>query len=190
MADTGIFTWLDRAESCGDRDVERAALVMKDYYQGVGPEPEYDEQATTARNAAIRFDSDMGERAAFEKAMNDSRFFPAELDFSRTKSPSGRDEYVNSHLQSNWEGWQARAALASRPAEVDDEGQSDAKRLMFAMQDVDGFGSVKQDKYDLAVVAMEERALDEPDWECELEGVRRLIDKAMSAPSHTTNKEK
>jgi len=62
------------------------------------------------------------EREAFEKAMGDSRFFPAELDFSRTKSPSGRDEYANSHLQSNWEGWQARSALASRPAEVDDEG--------------------------------------------------------------------
>lgn len=81
-------------------------------------------------------------------------------------------------------------ALASRPAEVDDEGPTDAKRLMFAMQDVDGFGSLKQDKYDLAVVVMEERGLDEPDWECELEGVRRLIDMAMTAPSHTTNKEK
>lgn len=50
------------------------------------------------------------ERKAFEKAMNDARFFPAELDFSRTKSPSGREEYANSHLQSNWEGWQTRAA--------------------------------------------------------------------------------
>lgn len=65
---------------------------------------------------------EVDERAAFEKAMNDRRFFPAEFCFARTKSPSGRDEYANSHLQSNWEGWQARAALASRPAEVDDEG--------------------------------------------------------------------
>jgi hypothetical protein len=51
------------------------------------------------------------ERAAFEKAMNDARFFPRELDFTRTKSPSGRDEYANSHLQSNWNGWLARGAM-------------------------------------------------------------------------------
>ena len=75
------------------------------------------------------------------------------------------------------------------PSEDDDQ-QDDSKRLMFAMQDIDGFVSVKQDKYDLAVVVMEERGLDEPDWKCEIEGVRRLIDKAMATPSHTTIKEK
>jgi hypothetical protein len=50
------------------------------------------------------------EREAFEAAMNAARFFPRELNFARTKSPSGRDEYANSHLQSCWIGWQARAA--------------------------------------------------------------------------------
>ncbi len=59
------------------------------------------------------------ERAAFEKAMNDARFFPRELDFSRAPSPSGRDEYVNSHLQSCWVGWQARARLAPLAAPTD-----------------------------------------------------------------------
>lgn len=55
------------------------------------------------------------ERAAFEKVMNDARFFPTELDFTLTKSPSGkRDEYVNTHLESCWNGWQARAAVAQR----------------------------------------------------------------------------
>ncbi len=58
------------------------------------------------------------ERAAFEKTMNDSRFLPAELNFIRVGSPSGRDEYANSHLQSNWLGWQARAALAAGPAQA------------------------------------------------------------------------
>lgn len=57
------------------------------------------------------------ERALFEKTMNAARFFPAELSFARTKSPSGRDEYVNSHLQSCWVGWQARAALAGAPVQ-------------------------------------------------------------------------
>ena len=47
------------------------------------------------------------ERAEFEAEANAARFFPRELDFTRTKSPSGRDEYANSHLQSRWEGWQA-----------------------------------------------------------------------------------
>jgi hypothetical protein len=56
------------------------------------------------------------EGALFEAAMNAARFFPAELNFARTKSPSGRDEYANSHLQSCWVGWQARASLAARQA--------------------------------------------------------------------------
>ena len=73
------------------------------------------------------------EREAFEKAMNDSRFFPRDLDFSRTKSPSGRDEYANSHLQSNWEGWQARAAIASRPAEVDDKIPRESNDALIAL---------------------------------------------------------
>jgi hypothetical protein len=49
-------------------------------------------------------------RDQFEREANDARFFPAEICFARTKSPSGRDEYANSHLQSRWEGWQAHAA--------------------------------------------------------------------------------
>ncbi len=53
------------------------------------------------------------ERESFQNAMNAARFFPAELSFTRIKSPSGRDEYENSHLQSCWEGWKARAALPS-----------------------------------------------------------------------------
>ncbi|OEZ46736.1 hypothetical protein JAB1_46740 [Janthinobacterium sp. MP5059B] len=58
------------------------------------------------------------ERAAFEKAMNDLRFFPAKLDFSRAPSPGGRDEYANKHLESCWNGWQARAALAAAPVQA------------------------------------------------------------------------
>lgn len=51
------------------------------------------------------------ERALFEKSINDARFFPAELCFARTKSPSGRDEYANSHLESCWRGWRASASV-------------------------------------------------------------------------------
>jgi phage FluMu protein Com len=58
--------------------------------------------------------SEQDERALFEKEANATRFFPREIEFSRTESPSGRDEYTNSHLQSRWEGWQARAALAQQ----------------------------------------------------------------------------
>lgn len=82
-----------------------------------------------------------------------------------------------------------RDAVAADRARSNSEGQSDAKRLVFVMQDIDGFVNVTQDKYDLTVLAMEERSINEPNWECELEGIRRLIDKAMSTPSHTTNKE-
>ena len=54
------------------------------------------------------------ERADFEKEVSDARFFPAEFSFARTNSPSGRDEYANSHLQSRWEGWLA-AKRATQP---------------------------------------------------------------------------
>jgi len=67
--------------------------------------------AALARRAEPSVTAD--ERVLFEQQANDARFFPREIDFSRTKSPGGRDEYANSHLQSRWEGWQARAALAS-----------------------------------------------------------------------------
>lgn len=54
------------------------------------------------------------ERKLFEKEANDARFFPREINFDRIKSPSGRDMvYVNSHLQSRWEGW-----LAARRTQV------------------------------------------------------------------------
>lgn len=60
------------------------------------------------------------ERAAFEKASNDARFFPRELDFTTQKSPSGkRDEYVNRSLQASWEGW----LLARRSTSSVSEGQ-------------------------------------------------------------------
>lgn len=117
-------------------------------------------EATTAKNAVVRFDSKVmpwNERIGRESGVPDGVIKFAMLE----------------------EIAELREALASRPAEVDDNEQTDTKRLMFAMQDIDGFLSVKQDKYDLAVVVMEERGLDEPDWECELEGVRRLIDKAI-----------
>lgn len=55
------------------------------------------------------------ERKLFEREMNAQRFFPAELDFTRGKSPSGRDEYVNSHLQSNWNGWLAAKRSIAQP---------------------------------------------------------------------------
>jgi hypothetical protein len=67
------------------------------------------------------------ERALFEAVMNEARFFPAELCFAITKSPSGHDEYANSHLESCWTGWRARAALASRaPVSAPHPGESDS----------------------------------------------------------------
>lgn len=45
VAETGsrLFAWLVRASQCGIKPIEQAAEVLKDYYQGVGPEPEYDQ---------------------------------------------------------------------------------------------------------------------------------------------------
>ena len=42
---------------------------------------------------------DRAEREAFEQAMNTARFFPRQIDFRKTASPSGkRDVLVNSLL--------------------------------------------------------------------------------------------
>lgn len=82
--------------------VEWEAEIMKDYYQGVGPEPEYDEQATTAKNAAVRFDSKVvpwNERIGRKSGVHDGVIKFAMLE----------------------EIAELREALASRPAEVDDE---------------------------------------------------------------------
>lgn len=45
MSDSQIFAWLGRASICGISEIEHAAEVMKNYYQGIGPEPEYQEIA-------------------------------------------------------------------------------------------------------------------------------------------------
>ncbi|WP_426110972.1 Lar family restriction alleviation protein [Massilia sp. PWRC2] len=63
----------------------------------------------------------------------------------------------------------------------------DAKRLMFAMQDIDGFGCIEMDKYDYAIRAMEASKHDEITPEHELQGVRDLIDAAMRATGTDTS---
>lgn len=46
VAGSRLFAWLVRASKCGIPAIESAAQVMKDYYEGVGPEDEYDSRAT------------------------------------------------------------------------------------------------------------------------------------------------
>lgn len=62
-----------------------------------------------------------GER--FEKNVQDSRFFPCEFNFNRAPSPGGRDEYVNSHLESRWNGWQAALTQQSDALAVSPKAQ-------------------------------------------------------------------
>lgn len=88
------------------------------------------EQKTEASQA-------VDERAEFEQAMNDMRSLPRELDFSMTRSPSGRPEYANTHLESCWNGWQARAALKAQPAPTEApisfQDVQDAARLAWSV---------------------------------------------------------
>lgn len=60
---------------------------------------------------------EVDERAAFERHEHASNLRRVGVE----RDGSG-GWYENPCVQSAWEGWQARAALASRPAEVDDEG--------------------------------------------------------------------
>jgi hypothetical protein len=104
------------------------------------------------------------EREAFEKAFK--------LDqFQRRPHAVIKGDYQESGTQCAWEGWQSRAALASRPAEVDDEGTGykmlpvvSTDEMCIAAREKIGVGSNAADHIYRAMVA--------------------------AAPSHTTNKEK
>jgi hypothetical protein len=61
-----------------------------------------------------------------------------------------------------------------------EEARKDAERLMFATGGYDGFVSVDADKYEYAAQCAAEAGRDEPNAEDEINGVRRLIDAAMS----------
>lgn len=52
------------------------------------------------------------------------------------------------------------------------------KELMFACQ-FDGYVGVEKDKYDFAIEFMEEAGRDEPSFEDEVNGLRKLIQLAM-----------
>ena len=84
--------------------------------------------------------------------------------------------------------WDAMLSAAPQPAaepsgdvEKYDDSKKDAERLIFAMQDIDGFGAVALDKYDYAMHFAHCNGRDEPTKEDELIGLRALIDAAITA---------
>lgn len=88
--------------------------------------------------------------------------------------------YKHLGVDGRWGGWKM-ACQASRPAEVDGEGQSDAKRLDWLESTNQTFcGNYSNTGF---------RAIGSSIWHGTL---REAIDGAMieAAPSHTTNKEK
>lgn len=107
MSDSQIFAWLGRASICGVPDIERAAEVMKDYYQGIGSEPEYSGRATLPSPSTAE-----DERAAFERQERGSNLRRVGVE----RNGSG-GWYENPCVQSAWEGWQARAALSANAAD-------------------------------------------------------------------------
>ncbi|WP_423933250.1 hypothetical protein [Comamonas sp. 23] len=74
------------------------------------------------------------------------------------------------------------AAPQAQPADA-----LDAARLMFVMQDADGFVNVEKDKYDFAIECAGEAGREEPTEADELNGVRRLLDAAMAAAQEGGN---
>ncbi len=63
----------------------------------------------------------------------------------------------------------------------------DAARLMFLMDETDGFVIVEKDKYDFAIECAVEAGREEPTAADELNGVRRLLDAAMAAAQEGGN---
>jgi len=58
--------------------------------------------------------------------------------------------------------------------------EDDSERLLFACADYDGFDGVEENKHDFAMQVAWENGRDEPNRQDEVNGLRRLIDKAIS----------
>jgi hypothetical protein len=163
MADTGIFTWLDRASRCGDVDVERSAEMLKNYYEGIGPEPEYQEVGqSNDRQMTVKQDSDGWPGEIYLQAGDDPLSHFSEYDeVSWCDHPQGESDvrYVRAD--------EPIAALASRPAEVDD---------LFGPQRFLNWNRSQE----VPPVAIGK----------EIYVAQKAVELSKSAPSHTTNKEK
>lgn len=80
-----------------------------------------------------------------------------------------------------WGGEPENIADVLRGRVASSDSAADAERLRFAMQDIDGFGELVMDKYDYAIQIAEQNGRDVPSADDELNGIRMLIDTAMSA---------
>lgn len=81
------------------------------------------------------------ERAAFEAwaVSDDGGWFSWALG----RNPEGHEfDYRDDDVQAEWRAWQARAALASRPAEVDDGGLPPLPASAWSTMDI-GLGSTQ-----------------------------------------------
>lgn len=115
------------------------------------PEPIY--CATLARRPAVVSEGQAAgdlnieaERPKFEAAINDTRFFPRELNFARAKSPGGRDEYASGLMESAWQGWQL---ARRRPAAPAPEARDDTKTLRRWAEQVERIASTFNDERSL-----------------------------------------
>lgn len=86
----------------------------------------------------------------------------------------GRVTQIGAHIDDDMREYGASCRASAGDAR-------DAARLLFAMQDFDGFVGVKMDKYDYAIEVATENGREEPTATDELNGVRRLIDAALAA---------
>lgn len=192
MADTGIFAWLDRASRCGDVDVERSAEMLKNYYQGIGPEPEYQEVGqSNDRQMTVKQDSDGWPGEIYLQAGDDPLSHFSEYDeVSWCDHPQGESDvrYVRAD--------EPIAALAPRPAEVGDEGLPplpDHIEVGGEGWDIEDFKSEKTFTVEhMWQYARDAVATDRARRDQEIADLRFNIGELMKAvaPSHTTNKEK
>lgn len=93
----------------------------------------FDPTKRTGRQLMDRWNAgakEVAERAAFEQHERGSNLRRV-----------GEGQYENPCVESAWEGWQARAALASRPAEVDDDPPQWWHELQAAAEALDDAGA-------------------------------------------------
>gem|GEM_PF-6828031 len=112
------------------------------------PSPSTAPEATSSKNVVVRFDTDVDERAAFEAWTLKHGGMPLDLvdDSLVTDDGLALPTFKFGRTEIAWRAW--HAALASRPAEVDDEGLPPLPKafVLIDMDDSSIWGQI-QDEY-------------------------------------------
>jgi hypothetical protein len=96
-------------------------------------------------------------------------------------SAQSGDVRIQTTGEGSTEEWETIATVSAIREWNKRADHPDTKRLMYLMNQIEGFGNVKNDRYDFASICAAKNGRDEPTMEDDLSGFRKLIDCAIEA---------